>query len=89
MADPRRQEREESELQRRERLTVFRPESAPTVLAPGVAIGVGSSVSGPLDMSPEASLSGPPSAHDISADGMGKILVGNDIYVVLTETLKQ
>merc|ERR1719270_35157 len=70
VADPRRQEREESELQRRERLTVFRPESAPTVLAPGVAIGVGSSVSGPLDMSPEASLSGPPSAHDISADGM-------------------
>ena len=41
----------ESDLQRRERLSVFRPESAPTVLAqPGTV----------LDMSPEGSLSGPP-----------------------------
>merc|ERR1719228_3267037 len=46
----------ENEHQRRERLT-FRPESAPTVLAPGV-----------LDMSPDGSLSGPPShaGHDLS-----------------------
>jgi len=46
----------ENENQRRERLT-FRPESAPTVLAPGV-----------LDMSPDGSLSGPPShaGHDLS-----------------------
>ena len=58
----RRQADTENEVQRRERLTVFRPESAPTLLAP----------SGPLDMSPEASLSGPPSAHDLSTDGMGK-----------------
>jgi len=56
----RRQADTENEVQRRERLTVFRPESAPTLLAP----------SGPLDMSPEASLSGPPSAHDLSTDGM-------------------
>jgi len=51
------QQREtENEHQRRERLT-FRPESAPTVLAPGV-----------IDMSPDASLSGPPShqGHDLS-----------------------
>ena len=46
----------ENEHQRRERLT-FRPESAPTVLAPGV-----------LDMSPDGSLSGSPShsGHDLS-----------------------
>jgi len=52
----------ESDLQRRERLSVFRPESAPTVLAqPGTV----------LDMSPEGSLSGPPPPrsqppHDLS-----------------------
>ena len=62
-SDGRRQlESQENEVQRRERLTVFRPESAPTLLAPG-----------PLDMSPEASLSGPPSAHDLSTDGMGEL----------------
>ena len=63
----RRQDREENEAQRRQRLTVFRPESAPTL--PSL---VTASSGGPLDMSPEASLSGPPSAHDMSTDGIGK-----------------
>jgi len=57
--------REENEVARRERLTVFRPESAPTVLAMP-----GSGPLLPLDMSPDASLSGPPSAHDLSTDGI-------------------
>lgn len=61
----RRQDREENEAQRRQRLTVFRPESAPTL--PSL---VTASSGGPLDMSPEASLSGPPSAHDMSTDGI-------------------
>ena len=54
----------ENEHQRQQRLT-FRPESAPTVLAPGV-----------LDMSPDGSLSGPPShaGHDLS-DPMGRFNV--------------
>ena len=49
----------ETDHQRRERLTVFRPESAPTVMAPGPG--------GALDMSPEASLSSHP-GHDLSVD---------------------
>ena len=64
-----RREREaESEHQRRERLTVFRAESAPTVMAPGHG--------GALDMSPEASqasqasLSSHP-GHDLSVDHIG------------------
>ena len=59
--------REENDVARRERLTVFRPESAPTVLAMP-----GSGPLLPLDMSPDASLSGPPSAHDLSTDGIGQ-----------------
>ena len=52
----------ETDHQRRERLTVFRPESAPTVMAPGPG--------GALDMSPEASLSSHP-GHDLSVDHTG------------------
>ena len=59
---------EESDQQRRQRLTVFRPESAPTL----PTVLASNNVSGPLDMSPEASLQGAPSAHDLSTDGMGK-----------------
>jgi len=63
-----REEREEADYARRERL-MFRPESAPTVLASAHAQQ--QSALAPLDMSPEASLSGPPgSAHDLSTDGM-------------------
>ena len=54
----------ESEHQRRERLTVFRAESAPTVMAPG---------GGALDMSPEASQTSHP-GHDLSVDH----ITGND-----------
>ena len=61
-----RREREaESEHQRRERLTVFRAESAPTVMAPGPGTA--------LDMSPEASLSSHP-GHDLSVDHIGNLL---------------
>lgn len=60
-------EEPEAEVARRERLTVFRPESAPTVLAGNAHVRALQ----PLDMSPEASLQGPPgSAHDLSTDGM-------------------
>ena len=52
--------REENEVARRERLTVFRPESAPTVLAMP-----GSGPLLPLDMSPEPACPGRP-PHTIS-----------------------
>ena len=65
MCQVRREREAESEHQRRERLTVFRAESAPTVMAPGHG--------GALDMSPEASqasLSSHP-GHDLSVDHIG------------------
>jgi len=58
-SEVRREREAESEHQRRERLTVFRAESAPTVMAPGPGTA--------LDMSPEASLSSHP-GHDLSVD---------------------
>lgn len=60
-------EEPEAETARRERLTVFRPESAPTVLAGNAHVRVLQ----PIDMSPEASLQGPPGgAEDLSRDAM-------------------
>ena len=59
----------QAETARRERLTVFRPESAPTVLAGNAHVRVLQ----PIDMSPEASLQGPPgAAEDLSRDAMGE-----------------
>jgi len=60
-------EEPEAETARRERLTVFRPESAPTVLAGNAHVRALQ----PIDMSPEASLQGPPgAAQDLSTDAM-------------------
>ena len=62
----------QAETARRERLTVFRPESAPTVLAGNAHVRVLQ----PIDMSPEASLQGPPGgAEDLSRDAMGELLL--------------
>ena len=59
----------QAETARRERLTVFRPESAPTVLAGNAHVRALQ----PIDMSPEASLQGPPgAAQDLSTDAMGE-----------------
>ena len=66
----------ETDHQRRERLTVFRPESAPTVMAPGPG--------GALDMSPEASLSSHP-GHDLSVDH----ITGNEDWKLGGKTRSQ